>query len=220
VSDVREATSSALDRFAAAVAHEIRTPLTAVAGEIEVALRRDRTAAEYREALRRIAAGVAELVAISGDLALFNEPVDRSRDAAKATRVDAILASIAKRYVNSESVHVAAGDEASMLVAGDEQRLRRAVTLVVEHALRHRRSNAVVTVRVVTGSGAVAIAVEAQPPGFWPLAWSSLSADAADAAAPLRLRTARRILDESGGALRVAGPSATDAVHIELHWPA
>jgi two-component system heavy metal sensor histidine kinase CusS len=218
VSDARE--TSELDRFAAAVAHEIRTPLTAVAGEIEVALRRDRTAVEYREVLRRIASGVAELVAISGDLALLNEPLDRSRDTVKSARVAAILGPIAERYVNDVSVRVAAGDEAAVLVAGDEQRLRRAVALVVEHALRHRRANAIVTVRVANGSGAVAIAVEAQPPGFWPLAWSSLSADAANSAAPLRLRTARRILDESGGALRVAGPSATDAVHIELHVPA
>jgi signal transduction histidine kinase len=218
VSNTREAPSSELDRFAAAVAHEIRTPLTAVAGEIEVALRRERTAAEYREVLRRIASGVAELVAISGDLTLLNEPVG-SHGSVKSTRVDAILASLAERYGHDASVRVAAGDEAAVVVAGDEQRLRRAVTLVVEHALRHRRSNAIVTVRVASGSSAVAIAVEAQPPGFWPLAWSSLSADAASAAAPLRLRTARRILDESGGALRVAGPSATDAVHIELHWP-
>jgi len=220
VSDAPESPSSELDRFAAAVAHEIRTPLTAVAGEIEVALRRDRTATEYRDVLRRIAAGVAELVAISGDLALLNEPVDRVRDAAKSTRIAAILAPIAERYVNDASVRVAAGDAAALLVAGDERRLRRAVALVVEHALRHRRSNAMVTVRVANGSGAIAIAVEAQPPGFWPLAWSSLSADAAQSAAPLRLRTARRILDESGGALRVAGHSATDAVHIELHLSA
>jgi len=219
VNDASDALSSELDRFAAAVAHEIRTPLTAVAGEIEVALRRERTAAEYREVLRRIASGVAELVAISGDLTLLNEPVHGSHSGVKSTRVDAILASIAERYGHDASVRVAAGDDAAVLVAGDEQRLRRAVTLVVEHALRHRRSNAIVTVRVASRSGAVAIAVEAQPPGFWPLAWSSLSADAASTAAPLRLRTARRILDESGGTLRVAGPSATDAVHIELHWP-
>jgi signal transduction histidine kinase len=33
-----------LEVFAAAVAHEIRTPLSAVAGEVEVALRRQRSA--------------------------------------------------------------------------------------------------------------------------------------------------------------------------------
>jgi two-component system OmpR family sensor kinase len=217
VSDVRESPSSELDQFAAAVAHEIRTPLTAVAGEVEVALRRERSAAEYRDVLRRIAIGVAELVAISGDLALLNEPVNRSRDSATSTRLDAILTPIVQRYAGTECVRVAAGDETFVLVAGDERRLRRAVTLVVEHAVRHRRSDACVAIRVVTRSAEVAIVIEALPSGFWPHAWSSLNADAADAASPLRLRTARRILDASGGHLRVAEAPATDAVHIELH---
>jgi len=214
VSDVRESPSSELDQFAAAVAHEIRTPLTAVAGEIEVALRRERSAAEYRDVLRRIAIGVAELVAISGDLALLNEPVNRSRDTATSTRLDALLTPIVQRYAGTECVRVAAGDETFVLVAGDERRLRRAVTLVVEHAVRHRRSDAWVVVRNVTRPAAVTMVIEALPSGFWPQAWNSLDADAGDAASPLRLRTARRILGESGGSLRAA--SATDAVHIEL----
>ena len=44
-----------LQTFAASVVHELRTPLAAVSGEIELALLRDRTPAAYREALERIA---------------------------------------------------------------------------------------------------------------------------------------------------------------------
>ena len=38
-------------RFAAEASHQLRTPLTAVLGQLEVALRRDRSPTEYREAL-------------------------------------------------------------------------------------------------------------------------------------------------------------------------
>ena len=40
MSGAKNVSDSDLQLFAGAVAHEIRTPLTAVAGEIEVALRR------------------------------------------------------------------------------------------------------------------------------------------------------------------------------------
>jgi signal transduction histidine kinase len=217
VSDLRETASSDLDQFAAAVAHEIRTPLTVVAGEIEVALRRDRSAAEYREVLQRIAGGVAELVAISGDLALLNEPVNPTRNASKSARLDAILTSIQQRYAGTLNIRVSAGDDARMSVTGDERRLARAIALVVEHALRHRRPDASVSVHTESRSGSVEILIDAQPSGFWPRAWSALNVKGADASAPLRLRTARRILDESGGALRLADISGKDVVHIELH---
>lgn len=220
MSDLRETASSDLDQFAAAVAHEIRTPLTAVAGEIEVALRRDRSAAEYREVLQRIAGGVAELVAISGDLALLNEPVNLSRNASKSARLDTILTSIQQRYAGNGNIRVSAGDDAAICVTGDELRLARAITLVVEHALRHRRPDACVSVHAETRPGTVVILIDAQPSGFWPRAWRTLNVKGADASAPLRLRTARRILDESGGALRLADTSENDVVHIELHAPA
>jgi len=63
--------AEALPAFAGAVAHEIRTPLAAVAGEVELALCRDRTVVEYQEALRRIGEGIAELIEITGDLSLL-----------------------------------------------------------------------------------------------------------------------------------------------------
>ncbi|MGM0557099.1 MAG: histidine kinase dimerization/phospho-acceptor domain-containing protein [Myxococcota bacterium] len=40
-------------RFIAEAAHELRTPLTALQGELEVTLRRERSAEEYRETLQR-----------------------------------------------------------------------------------------------------------------------------------------------------------------------
>jgi signal transduction histidine kinase len=219
VSDASDTALTALNEFAAAVAHEIRTPLTAVAGEIEVALRRDRSAEEYRDVLRRISSGVSELVAISGDLTLLGEPVRVLHPrGGSAASLDAILLAIRNRYPGDAGVRVAVGDADSARVNGDQQRLTRAVTLVVEHAIRHRKGKACVSVHTAAASDDhVRVVVDAQPSGFWPQAWSSLGLDSAPAAMPLRLRTARRLLEDNGGSIAVAPASGADVVHILLH---
>ena len=76
VSPLQEPPSEQLEAFAAAVAHELRTPLAALSGEVDIALRRERSAAAYRDALARIAASVAELVELTGDLTFLGEQGD------------------------------------------------------------------------------------------------------------------------------------------------
>jgi signal transduction histidine kinase len=123
VSDPKQAPAADLHEFAAAVAHEIRTPLVAVAGEIELVLRRDRTPTEYREALERIASGVSELVQISGDLTLRGEPADVA-DASSGARLDTVLVRVQERYRERQDLTVAGGGAEGVRVAGDEERLR------------------------------------------------------------------------------------------------
>jgi two-component system OmpR family sensor kinase len=217
VSDSKTAPESALDAFAAAIAHEIRTPLSVISGEIEIALRRERPAAEYREALCRIASSVSELLEMSGDLTLLSEPVAAATDATHSAQLDAILLRVQDRYMERGDIWIETGATDGVRIAGDEQLLGRAITLVVEQAIRHRRGNSPVSLqRGEASSGRVRLVVSAQTPGFWPGAWKSLTDESVHALGPLRLRTARRILEAHGGALLVARASGTDAVHIEL----
>ena len=205
--------AEALPAFAGAVAHEIRTPLAAVAGEVELALCRDRTVVEYQEALRRIGEGIAELIEITGDLSLLASDIEPAPGPAQ---LDRVLARVRERYADSGDVDVAAEDGVGIAIADDEGRLYRAIALVVEHAVRHRRNGAPIALRVDRAGPRVRVLVEAQAPGFWPRAWTSLANDADDPATPLRLRTSRRILDANGGALRVSTADGRDAVCIEL----
>ena len=216
MSSAKPATDADLQLFAAAVAHEIRTPLTALSGEIEVALRRERSAEEYREVLRRIAAPLADLVAISSDLALLSDPVDRSITASRAARLDAILARLHDRFRGNRAMQIDALPAAHVQVAGDEQRLSRAITLVIEHALRYRRPDSPLCVRVRDAGSGIRMEIDALPSGFWPHTWSSVGAATMGPADPLRLRTARRILDESGSTLARAGDAEWDGVRIDL----
>ena len=143
--------SSELEAFAAAVAHELRTPLSALSGEVELALRRERTAAAYRDALARIATSVAELVDLTGDLAFLGQ-ASKARDIGrKRARLEAMFAQLAERFGAAQPDVLSIDppvDEIS--VAGDELQLARALTLVVEHALKYRGDGARVRVRAAS----------------------------------------------------------------------
>src|SRR3954469_4304704 len=83
--------------------------------------------------------------------------------------------------------------------------------------LRHRRGGATVTLRIEQQRpGRVRLIVEAQPTGFWPEAWRSLSERADHPATPLRLRTARHIVDACGGSLYLSSNAGCVCVHIDL----
>jgi signal transduction histidine kinase len=58
-------------RFASDASHELRTPITAMAGEIEVALMRPRTAEEYRDTLWVVRERLSALTTLCEDLVLL-----------------------------------------------------------------------------------------------------------------------------------------------------
>jgi len=94
-------------RFAADASHELRGPLTAMLGEIDVAIKRDRSPAEYREVLHLLRGRLQVMIDLTQDLMLLvraqeNVPavvrevrvrdllrraVERSADAAAANRL-------------------------------------------------------------------------------------------------------------------------------------
>lgn len=66
-------TARSRERFYAAAAHELRTPLQALGGHLEVALSRPREAGEYRAALEESRAQTERLTSLVQDLLLLNQ---------------------------------------------------------------------------------------------------------------------------------------------------
>lgn len=86
-------------RFTADASHELRSPLTALRGEIEVALRKERTAEEYREVLESNLEEILRLARISEDL-LTLARADAGALTPRAEPVDtaAFAARLAERF--------------------------------------------------------------------------------------------------------------------------
>ena len=202
--------------FASAVVHELRTPLSALSAEVDIALRRDRPAAAYREALGRIQRRVAELAEFGCDLAWLAQPLEAAAESGVAS-LDALLASVVQRSSTLGGTLSRDGTDAQ--VHGDEQALNRGIWLLVEHAMRYRLEGA--AVRISVGRTAptdlhVFINITAAPPGFAAGAWDCLRGEPASGVSAgdvLRLRAASRIVREFGGTVETTD---TQGVMVRL----
>lgn len=67
-------------RFAADASHELRSPLTAMAGELDVALRHPRSAESYRETLMQVRQRLAALTELAADLMLLSRAQEGMKD--------------------------------------------------------------------------------------------------------------------------------------------
>jgi two-component system heavy metal sensor histidine kinase CusS len=126
--------------FSANAAHELRTPLTAMLGEVQVTLRRDRDADEYRSALmvveeeaRRLGRLVEVLLALARADAGTLNPATIRFDIARAARLAADRAIVA---------HKGADRRISLRLApatalGDPLLTGRVFDNLLDNALRH-----------------------------------------------------------------------------------
>ncbi len=128
-------------RFVADASHELRTPLALLRTELELALRRPRSAEELEQALRSAAEETERLNRLAEDLLLFARadegmlPVRREQLSAQET-----LRDVAERFASraeriGREVTVVDGEDADM--DADPVRLEQALGNLVDNALKH-----------------------------------------------------------------------------------
>ncbi len=155
-----------LEGFNADVAHELRTPLATLIGETELALARERPAAELAETLHSNLEELRRLAALVNDM-LFLSQADRGAVARRGAPVS--LAAVAAEVVD---FHEAACDEAGLAVRiegdavlpVDEPLFRRALSNLIGNALRFAEQGSTVVVRIAP-EAADRVAVEVQNRG-------------------------------------------------------
>lgn len=130
-------------RFAADASHELRSPLTAIAGEIDVALKRERSAAEYEETLRVVRQQLAEMFTLADNLTLLVQAEERADAVAlRPVPVEVLLGGVAHRLASlaaQRQVHLAVPERVDprLRVFGDAALLARALDNVVGNALQY-----------------------------------------------------------------------------------
>ena len=152
--------------FSANAAHELRTPLTTMLGEVQVTLRRDRSAEEYRTALqivegeaRRLGRLVEMLLALARADAGTLNPATIRFDLARAARLAVDRAIVAHRGADRRlSLRLVPAT-----VMGDPLLTGRVLDNLLDNALRHGGEQVEIALEIV--AGVVRVAVSDDGPG-------------------------------------------------------
>ncbi|MGH7329493.1 MAG: sensor histidine kinase, partial [Polyangiaceae bacterium] len=155
-------------RFVADASHELRGPLAVIHAETELALRKSRTADEYRAALSTIGAEVDELTSLVDDL-LAAARVESQGATVADVDIDRIVKSVAARLkplATSREVTIRLASDGPHVIKGDAAQLERALIALLDNATRHANHPGFVDVRVSQANGNVRISVADDGSGF------------------------------------------------------
>lgn len=200
-------------RFVADASHELRTPLALLQTELELALRRPRSAADLDEALRSVTDEVERLARLADDLLLL-ATTDGAR--VSVTRAPIPLAELLGTVSRRFEARAAAAGRALTVVSsvdgridGDRLRLEQALGNLLDNALRHGGGQITLSAtREDAGTLALTVSDEGDgfPADFLPHALERFSrADAARtrSGAGLGLAIVHAIARVHGGSVRV-----------------
>lgn len=156
-------------RFTADASHELRSPLTALRGELELALRREREPAEYRRVIGsglqevdRLTSLVQDLLILARSDAGMMQPRLQATDAVQRARAVVDRLRPAARDAHVE-LRLDADGPAELLA--DPALLEQLVWNLVDNAIRHTPAGGAVEVAVRRSPSAVSLTISDTGPG-------------------------------------------------------
>ena len=204
-------------RFTGDASHQLRTPLTAMLGQLEVAQRRERPAGEYRAALT-VAHGQAERLRRIVEALLFLARADAEARLPNLERVE--LGEWLADHLRHWDTHPRRSDLRIDLAPGPPRWVRAQPALLgqlldnlLDNACKYSEPDTPVTVRVADVPGAITLAVEDAGRGiapeelahvFEPFYRSAQARRLGRTGVGLGLAVAQRIASALGGSLSVA----------------
>ncbi|HEX3151769.1 MAG TPA: ATP-binding protein [Gemmataceae bacterium] len=200
-------------RFTGDASHQLRTPLASMLGKVEVALRRERDEASYRDTLSSVADEIRHLNRLTEAL-LFLARADA--EAGLPNLADMDLAEWMSTFLGEwQSAHKASRVE--LIVEGSAPRVRahsellgQLVDNLLDNAIKYGPVGKPIVVRVRQSDGAVELSVEDAGPGiaaedlphvFDPFFRSASARAAGVRGVGLGLSVARRIAEAIGACL-------------------
>jgi len=218
-----------LSAFSSDLAHELRTPISNLMTETQVALSMERDAATYRHTLESNAEELDRMARMVADM-LFLAKADHGLMLPSSAPVD-VAQEVRELFDYYDALAEEAGVQLTLLgegrIAGDRLMLRRALNNLLSNALRHTPRGGQITVGVLSSARETLVRVENTgtviPADDLPYLFDrfyradkSRSHDAAEGSG-LGLAITRAVVQAHGGRIGVVSDAVS--TRFELHLP-
>lgn len=201
-------------RFTGDAAHQMRTPLTALIGQIDVALRRERPAEEYQRVLALLHKQATQLRHIV-EMLLFLARADAESILPhfETIPIDAWLNEHLQPRLSGENIRLEIATESAFAVRAHASLLGQLVDNLLDNAHKYDKTGTPISIKVWRESGWVCVAVKDQGSGiapadlphvFEPFFRSSAARRDGVAGVGLGLAVAKRIAEAFHGTLEAA----------------
>jgi signal transduction histidine kinase len=224
-------------RFTGDASHQLRTPLTVMLGQVEVALRRDRSKEDYVRTLDIVRRRIIDLQQIT-EMLLFLARADAETQISESATVDAweLLSEAVERWQSHArrgdlnlSPQREKGDSAPLWVRVHRPLFAQLLDNLIDNALKYSAAGSPVLLRAERGAGGIRIMVKDQGPGipadeapqlFAPFFRGREARTNGRQGVGLGLAVAQRIAAALGGTITVEPSTTTGACFIITLPPA
>jgi signal transduction histidine kinase len=129
------------ENFLSNVTHELRSPLTSLRGNLEVALRKDRSAGEYRETIETGLRETDRIIDLLKNLSLLASSKQQTLDlASEKVDLKLVMKSLLESYapaLRSKRIAVESGDLPASVCSCDESLMKRAIENLIDNAVKY-----------------------------------------------------------------------------------
>ncbi len=227
-----ESVAAAQQRFVADAAHELGTPLAVLRGEMDIALRRERTAPDYRAALESCREEIERLSRLSENL-LSLATADAGHALVQPAPCDAaeIARTVQQRFArlaSEKNVSLALSAPDALPWSADAAAIEQVLGNLVSNALRHTPSGDSVDLAVEKLDGAIVFRVtdtgEGIPPAHLPQLFHRFhrvdkARSRSAGGAGLGLAIVKTLVEAHGGTVSVASELGQGS-RFECRFPA